>query len=51
MSTTPAKLFAGFYAIFSGLVFISIMGIVLTPILHRVMHKFHLADEDLNDKP
>ena len=50
MSTTAAKLFAGLYAIFSGLVFISIMGIVLAPILHRVMHKFHLADEDLNDK-
>lgn len=48
MSTTAAKLFAGFYALFSGLMFISIMGIVLSPILHRVMHKFHLADEDVN---
>ena len=49
MSTTSAKLFAGTYAIFSGLIFISIMGIVLAPVLHRVMHKFHLADEDVNE--
>ena len=48
LSTTAAKLFAGFYAIFSGLVFLSVMGIVLAPVMHRVMHKFHLADEDVN---
>lgn len=48
MHTNTAKLFAGFYAIFSGLMFISIMGLVLAPILHRVMHRFHLADEDVN---
>ena len=48
MTTTAAKLFAGLYAIFCGLVFIGIMGIVLAPILHRVMHRFHLADEDVN---
>ena len=51
MTTTSAKLFAGLYAIFSGLVFLTIMGIVLAPILHRVMHRFHLADEDVNEKP
>jgi hypothetical protein len=33
---------------FCGLVFISIMGIVLAPALHRVMHHLHLADEDVN---
>jgi hypothetical protein len=48
MATTPAKLFAGLYAIFCGLVFISVMGIVLAPVLHRVMHRLHLADEDVN---
>ena len=48
LATTPAKLFAGTYAIFSGLMFLTIMGIVLAPVLHRVMHKFHLSDEDLN---
>jgi len=48
MTTSAAKLFAGCYAIFSGLVFMTVMGIVLAPILHRVMHRFHLADEDVN---
>ena len=48
MTTTPAKLFAGLYAIFCGLVFITVMGIVLAPVLHRVMHRLHLADEDVN---
>jgi len=40
--STGAKLFASGYALFSGLVFIGIMGIVLTPIVHRLLHKFHV---------
>lgn len=43
-----AKLFAGLYAIFCGLVFLTVMGIVLAPVLHRILHRFHLADEDVN---
>ena len=42
IKTTGAKLFASGYALFSGLVFIGIMGIVLTPIVHRLLHKFHV---------
>jgi hypothetical protein len=42
IKTTGAKLFASGYALFSGLVFIGIMGIVLTPIVHRMLHKFHV---------
>lgn len=41
-----AKLFASFYALFSGLVFISVMGIMLAPAAHRALHLFHLDDED-----
>ena len=52
MATPDAKLFAGIYAIFCGLVFITVMGLVLAPVLHRVMHRFHLAEEDVNrDQP
>lgn len=40
--TSEAKLFASAYAIFSGLMFISVMGVVLAPLLHRIIHKFHL---------
>lgn len=42
LQTMPAKLFASGYALFSGLVFISVSGIVIAPIVHRVLHLFHL---------
>jgi hypothetical protein len=42
IKTTGAKVFASGYALFSGLVFIGLMGIVLTPIVHRLLHKFHV---------
>ena len=43
---TPAgKLFAGAYALYAGLVFLVAPGIVITPILHRLLHRFHW-DED-----
>jgi len=45
-----AKLFASFYALFSGLIFIGVMGVVLTPLAHRMIHKFHLDDESLAKK-
>lgn len=42
IKTTSAKVFASGYALFSGLVFIGIMGIVLSPVVHRILHKFHV---------
>ena len=47
LSTSSAKIFASMYALFSGLVFIGIMGVVLAPIVHRMLHKFHLDEKDL----
>lgn len=44
MDTRAAKLFASGYALFSGVVFLSAMGIVLSPIFHRVMHVFHMDE-------
>lgn len=41
LHTDAGKLFASFYAIYSGLFLIIVTGIVLAPVLHRVMHKFH----------
>lgn len=40
-----AKIFAGLYALYSGIVIIATTGVILAPILHRMMHRFHLADE------
>lgn len=47
LHTTEAKLFASLYALFSGMVFIGIIGLVLAPLAHRMLHRFHLDDEDL----
>ena len=39
------KLFAGLYALYCGLVFIAVMGIMLAPVVHRMMHRFHWEQE------
>ncbi|MBP9854970.1 MAG: hypothetical protein KBD53_08895 [Candidatus Omnitrophica bacterium] len=46
LTTTGAKIFASVYALFSGLMFIAIMGILFTPMMHRVLHSFHMEDKD-----
>ena len=42
LKTTAGKVFAGTYAIFSGLVVIIATGFLLAPIFHRVLHRFHV---------
>ena len=46
MRTNGAKIFAALYALFSGLVFIAIMGVILVPWAHRVLHHLHVAEEE-----
>ncbi len=43
---TGGKLFASFYSLYAGLVFIGGSTILLAPVLHRFMHRFHLEDEE-----
>ena len=50
LTSAGAKIFASLYALFSGLVFIAVMGIVFSPIVHRMLHKFHIDDKDLQKK-
>ena len=40
--TSELHLFAGFYALFSGVTFITMVGVLLAPVLHRFLHRFHL---------
>ena len=47
LANTGAKVFASLYALFSGFLFIAIIGIVFAPIAHRILHKFHIDDRDL----
>ena len=44
LHSNAAKIFAGFYALYSGLVFIASAGILVAPIAHRVLHKLHLGE-------
>jgi hypothetical protein len=39
---TSGKLFAAGYALYAGLVFLLVAGLLVTPVFHRVLHKFHL---------
>lgn len=44
-----AKIFAGLYAIYSGVIFLVIAGLILAPFLHRVLHRLHLSAPDSDD--
>lgn len=43
--TDDGKIFAGLYALYAGLIFIVTVGLALTPIVHRIMHKFHWQED------
>lgn len=45
LSTTDGKLFAGFYALFSGIIFLVIMGVIFIPVFHRFFHQLHLVEK------
>jgi hypothetical protein len=45
LHTTAGKIFAGCYAILSGLIIVIATGFVLAPIFHRVLHRFHVETE------
>lgn len=47
LDSDAAKVFASCYALFSGVVFISATGILLAPMFHRVLHRFHIEQKDL----
>lgn len=44
LHTVAGKLFAGFYALYSGLVLVATAGLLFTPFLHRLLHRFHLEN-------
>jgi Co/Zn/Cd efflux system component len=49
LQTDAGKLFAGCYALYCGLVVIAVAGIVLAPVAHRVLHRFHLEEEQRDE--
>jgi ABC-type glycerol-3-phosphate transport system permease component len=49
-ATTGGKIFAGFYAIYSGFAVLVIAAVAFAPVIHRVMHRFHLEEEGKEDE-
>jgi hypothetical protein len=48
LKTDTAKIFASFYALFSGLMFIGVATLLSAPFVHRILHRFHLDGESGN---
>jgi pimeloyl-ACP methyl ester carboxylesterase len=46
MPTIASKWFASFYAIYSGVAFLSIVAVFLSPIVHRFLHRLHLNEDE-----
>jgi hypothetical protein len=46
LNASSAKIFAGVYAILSGVIFLSIFGFLIAPVFHRFLHRFHLDGDD-----
>jgi len=47
--TVGGHLFSGFFVLYARLVFVSLIAILLVPVLHRILHKIHLAPDHLGD--
>lgn len=50
LHTSAGKLFAGCYAIFSGVLFLSMVAILFAPVVHRFLHRMHLDIESQPDQ-
>jgi hypothetical protein len=46
-ATPGGKLFAGLYALYAGLVFLIVAGLLLAPVVHRILHRFHWEENGL----
>lgn len=46
MATAAGKLFSAFYALYSGIAFLTMVAVVMAPVAHRFLHRLHLEMED-----
>jgi magnesium-transporting ATPase (P-type) len=49
IASTAGKIFSSFYALFSGIVFLTTAAIFISPIAHRLLHILHVEEEDENE--
>ncbi len=47
--TVPGKLFAGIYALYAGLIVITVASVIGAPIFHRLLHRFHWQEQEKED--
>jgi hypothetical protein len=45
LNTSAGKVFAGCYALFCGLAFVAVVTVLIAPVFHRALHKFHLESK------
>jgi hypothetical protein len=50
-TTVAGKLFAGFFALYSGFAVLVIAAVTFAPVIHRILHKFHLETDEDQDHP
>lgn len=50
LQTVAGKLFASFYALYSGMIFLIVAGVMVVPIFHRIIHYFHLEEIEKDDE-
>ena len=50
LTSSSGKLFAGVYALYSGLALILATGLIFAPMVHRVLHHFHVDCDEANDR-
>ena len=46
LHTTAGKVFASFYALYSGVILLASVGVLAAPFFHRILHRFHLEVEE-----
>jgi len=51
LNTQGGKWFAGLYALYSGIAFLAVTALVFAPLLHRLLHRFHADESDVNPEP
>ncbi len=47
--TEAGKIFAGMYALFSGIIFLVVLSLVLAPLFHRLLHRFHFESDQVGN--
>lgn len=50
LTTAAGKLFAGIYALYAGLIFLIVAGVLMAPVIHRIAHRVHLVEADAEDE-